>query len=60
MKEYKSEALMVNHQTAEGLYRIGAIDDAKMREYDEDCLVPDTEKNGKSCYVLENEHAIAV
>jgi putative transcriptional regulator len=51
MKKYKSELLMVNHQTAEALYKIGAIDDAKMREFDEDCLLPDIE-NDKKTYIM--------
>ena len=44
MKRYESEALMVMHQQAEGLHRLGIISDAEMREFDEDCLVkePDT------------------
>jgi len=39
MKKYESEALMVIHQDAEGLHRLGIISDAEMREFDEDCLV---------------------
>jgi DNA-binding transcriptional regulator YiaG len=41
-KKYQSEALMVCHQDAEGMHRLGIIDDAQMREFDEDCLVPET------------------
>jgi DNA-binding transcriptional regulator YiaG len=40
-KKYQSEALMVCHQDAVGLHRLGLIDDAKMREFDEGCLVPE-------------------
>jgi DNA-binding transcriptional regulator YiaG len=43
MKKYYSEALMVTHQMAESLHRIGAIDDVEMGEFDDDCLIPDTE-----------------
>jgi len=43
MKKYQSEALMVIHQDAEGLHRLGIIDDDEMREYDEGCLARDTE-----------------
>jgi len=39
MKKYRSEALMVTHQDAEGLHRLGIISDAEMKEYDEGCLV---------------------
>lgn len=42
-KKYQSEALMVIHQSAQDLYEIGLISDAEMREFDEDCLVPDPE-----------------
>jgi DNA-binding transcriptional regulator YiaG len=38
-KKYQSEILMVCHQDAEALYRIGAITDEEMAEYDRDCLV---------------------
>jgi len=43
MKSYESEALMVTHQQAEGLYRLGIISDAEMREFDDDCLVKEPE-----------------
>jgi len=39
MKKYQSEALMVIHQDAEGMHRLGIISDAEMREFDEGCLV---------------------
>jgi DNA-binding transcriptional regulator YiaG len=38
-KKYQSEILMVCHQEAESLYKVGAITEAQMREYDKDCLV---------------------
>ncbi|GHU56642.1 hypothetical protein FACS189442_5330 [Spirochaetia bacterium] len=38
-KKYESELLMVCHETAQALHEIGAITDAEMREYDEDCLM---------------------
>jgi DNA-binding transcriptional regulator YiaG len=37
-KKYQSEALMVNHQSAESLFRLGEISEAEMREFDELCL----------------------
>jgi DNA-binding transcriptional regulator YiaG len=43
MKKYQSEALMVIHQDAEGLHRLGIISDAEMQEYDEGCLVKEPE-----------------
>jgi len=39
MKRYGSEALMVTHQQAEALHRLGIISDAEMREFDKDCLI---------------------
>jgi DNA-binding transcriptional regulator YiaG len=41
-KKYQSEILMVCHQDAEEMYKLGLIDDAKMREFDEGCLLPET------------------
>ena len=38
-KEYQSEALMVCHQSAESLFRLGIIDSVEMREFDKDCLI---------------------
>jgi hypothetical protein len=40
---YQSEQLMVVHDIAKSLYKIGAIDNAKMREFDNDCLVQEKE-----------------
>jgi DNA-binding transcriptional regulator YiaG len=40
-KKYKSEALMVSHQTAQDLFELGVIDAVEMRKFDEDCLVPE-------------------
>jgi DNA-binding transcriptional regulator YiaG len=40
--EYENEQLMVCHESAQALYRIGAIGSARMREFDEMCLVHDS------------------
>jgi putative transcriptional regulator len=40
-KKYESELLEVIHQSAQDLYEIGVISEARMREYDMDCLVPE-------------------
>ncbi|SFL20865.1 DNA-binding protein [Pseudomonas sp. NFACC46-3] len=37
-EEYKSEALESIHNSAEALLKIGAIDTAAMREFDETCI----------------------
>jgi putative transcriptional regulator len=39
-KTYKSEASMVIHDMAEGLYESGIIDKITMKEFDDTCLVP--------------------
>lgn len=39
-KQYKSDALGAIHDTAEGLYEIGAIDKQTMRNFDKICLMP--------------------
>jgi DNA-binding transcriptional regulator YiaG len=44
-KKYQSELLMVCHQEAKANYEVGAITEARMREYDEDCLVPEPAAN---------------
>ena len=44
-KKYQSEALMVNHQSAESLFRLGEISEAEMREFDEMCLVQEPEES---------------
>jgi DNA-binding transcriptional regulator YiaG len=48
-RKYQSEALMVSHQSAKSLFRLGIIDTDEMREYDEVCLVQesDTQHSGK-------------
>jgi putative transcriptional regulator len=38
--EYQSEALQVIHEDMEGMHRLGIISDARMKEFDEMCLVP--------------------
>jgi DNA-binding transcriptional regulator YiaG len=41
-KTYQSEILEVLHGMADDLHEIGAISDARMAEYDRDCLVQKT------------------
>jgi DNA-binding transcriptional regulator YiaG len=52
-KKYQSEQLMVCHMEAEALYKIGAIDAARMREYDEGCLVPQENASMKAPKAFE-------
>jgi putative transcriptional regulator len=42
-KTYKSEASMVIHDMAAGLYENGVIDKITMKEFDDSCLVPTPE-----------------
>ncbi len=39
-KKYRSKALGALHETVEGLYRIGLVDNATMRGFDATCLTP--------------------
>jgi hypothetical protein len=41
---------------AEDLYQIGAINDARMREYDEMCLVQEPEPAKETAEITEIEH----
>jgi DNA-binding transcriptional regulator YiaG len=41
--KYKSEIFEVIHQGAVEMFEIGAISTARMREYDQDCLIQETE-----------------
>jgi DNA-binding transcriptional regulator YiaG len=59
MKKYQSEALMVLHQDAEGLHRLGIISDAEMREYDEGCLVQEPETAYEAEKSMTMEHVTA-
>jgi len=41
--KYKSEIYEVVHQDAVEMYKIGAISEERMKEYDKKCLVQETE-----------------
>ncbi|MDR1072520.1 MAG: hypothetical protein LBL45_02445 [Treponema sp.] len=43
-RKYQSEQLMVIHESAQTLYKIGVIDGSKMKEFDEACLVEEPEE----------------
>ena len=40
VKTYKSEAYAALHEMIEGLYEMGSIDKATMRQFDRACLSP--------------------
>jgi DNA-binding transcriptional regulator YiaG len=46
--KYESEILKVMHKEAKEMYKIGAITEARMREYDEMCLSNHKIKNKSS------------
>ena len=48
-KEYEDTIMRGIHQSAQDLYEIGVIDAAKMRKFDEACLVsnPETERESE-------------
>jgi DNA-binding transcriptional regulator YiaG len=40
---YPSEAMQVIHEDMKGMHQLGIINDAEMREFDEMCLVQESE-----------------
>ena len=44
-KKYQSELLGAIHETADGLHKIGVINDKEMREYNKDCLASKTDSS---------------
>ena len=59
-KKYESEALMVCHQSAEYLFKVGIISADEMREFDEDCLVHEPESVLKPENLAEAEQIMAL
>jgi DNA-binding transcriptional regulator YiaG len=59
-KEYTSEALMVSHQSAESLFRLGIIDAHEMKEFDKDCLNRKSETAFEAETLTEIEHPTEV
>ena len=57
--KYKSEIYEVVHQDALANFEIGAISEARMKEYDEICLVQEPEKADESKKPSEIAHVIA-
>jgi len=57
--EYKSEIYEVIYQSAVEKYKIGAISESKMKEYDEMCLMEKPEKYDKQ-EVIEHSNLVAV
>ena len=57
---YKSEIYEVVHQDAIAMFEIGAISEAKMREFDEMCLVQEPEKTHPAENPLEIDRTTPV
>jgi putative transcriptional regulator len=55
--KFKSNAFEAIHNTAQGLYRAGAIDKTTMREFDESCLLVPAEIEPRQIKLIrENNH----
>ena len=59
IKEYKSEALMVCHNSAKDLFDLGIIDADEMKEFDEGCLVQESETVNAAKKLPAMEHITA-
>jgi putative transcriptional regulator len=57
--KYKSEIYEVIHQDAVAMFEIGAISEAKMKEFDNMCLVQEPETAHKTEKSIEMEHVTA-
>ena len=54
--KYESEALKVIHQDAKEMFKVGAITEANMREFDELCLSKlKTENKSSAVYADDNK-----
>jgi putative transcriptional regulator len=55
--KYKSDAFEAIHSSVKGMYRVGAIDKATMRKFDESCLsVPAPLKPRRIKKIRESQH----
>ncbi|WP_461246882.1 hypothetical protein [Treponema sp. R6D11] len=57
MSKYKSEIYEAIHQDATADYEVGAISEAKMREYDKMCLTPEALQKNTTQETVNIEHA---
>ena len=56
MRKYKSDAFGAIHEDAMANFEVGAISSARMREYDEMCLVQEPEETYHAEPSAELEH----
>jgi DNA-binding transcriptional regulator YiaG len=54
--KYKSDILEMIHENATANFEIGAISEAKMREYDEMCLIGNSQTTQRTDSSSEIEH----
>ena len=59
-KAYQSEILGVLHEMAEDLHQIGAISDARMKEHDRNCRVPESKPTCKTVASAEIKQTATV
>ncbi|MDR2718546.1 MAG: hypothetical protein LBB89_10865 [Treponema sp.] len=57
--KYKSEICKVMHQDAMADFEVGAISEARMREYDQDCLVQEPQASYAAEPPPKTEYAAA-
>jgi putative transcriptional regulator len=57
MSKYKSDIYEAIHQDAIADYEVGAISEAKMREYDKMCLAQETSGDNIAHETINIEHA---
>jgi len=53
--KYESEALEVLHEHAKEMYKVGAITEARMQEYDKMCLEKPDVKQKVSSVIYKND-----
>jgi putative transcriptional regulator len=56
MRKYKSEIYEVIHQDAMANFEVGAISKARMKEYDDMCLVQEPKESYNAELSVESEH----
>jgi putative transcriptional regulator len=59
-RKYYSEALMVVHQMMEDAYEVGAISAERMREFDEECLLPEPDPSAAESSAARSKPVIPV
>ena len=57
--KYESEAMQVIHEEMMDMHRSGFISDARMREFDELCLIKEPETDQETAISPETEHITA-